>query len=181
MLYGVSDFRIVPVNLSACLQSSSLRECSAESSRARLISALLVRKRCAGHMVLPRHRRHVSMAGSLAPSEAALHSAPLRGTQLPLLISARDARTPRAVRQRVWPLRGRRLVGPPPSCRIAMRRSRRSMLATSAPPAVKDGYFQHYSGTEPFRLERFVIENICGPEPRVPARRFHAAGAVRCT
>ncbi len=121
MLYGVSDFRIVPVNLSACLQSTSLRECSAESSRARLISALLVRKRCAGHMVLPRHRRHVSMAGSLAPSEAALHSAPLRGTQLPLLISARNARTPRAVRQRVWPLRGRRLVGPPfmPHCHAA--------------------------------------------------------------
>ena len=69
----------------------------------------------------------------------------------------------------------------PPSCRIAMRRSRRSMLATSAPPAVKDGYFQHYSGTEPFRLERFVIENICGPEHGVPARRFHAAGAVRRT
>ena len=61
MLYGVSDFRIVPVNLSACLQSTSLRECSAESSRARLISALLVRKRCAGHMVLPRHRRQYSL------------------------------------------------------------------------------------------------------------------------
>ena len=29
-------------------------------------------------------------------------------------------------------------------------------------------------------LERLVIENICGPGPYVPARRFHASiGAVR--
>ena len=55
-------------------------------------------------------RHHVSTAGSLTPSEAALHSAPLREPFLPLLISALDARTPRAARQRARPPRGRRKV-----------------------------------------------------------------------
>ena len=58
-------------------------------------------------------RQHVSTPGSLAPSEAVLHSAPFREPCLPLLISALDARTPRSARQRARPLRGRRLVGPP--------------------------------------------------------------------
>ena len=173
MLYGVSDFRIVPVNLSACLQSSSLRECSAESSRARLISALLVRKRCAGHMVLPRPAR----LRRVKPRFTRLRSAGHRFRSSSLL--AMPVRL--ALFGNGYGPCGAAVWAAPPSCRIAMRRSRRSMLATSAPPAVKDGYFQHYSGTEPFRLERFVIENICGPEHGVPARRFHAAGAVRRT
>ena len=48
-------------------------------------------------------RQHVSTVGSLAPREAALHEAPLREALLPLLISALDARTPRAARQRARP------------------------------------------------------------------------------
>lgn len=48
---------------------------------------------------------------------------------------------------------------------------------TLAPPAVK---LSINTSTRAI-FERFALENICRPEPYIPARRFHAdAVALRC-
>ena len=91
-------------------------------------------------------RQHVSTVGSLAPREAALHEAPLREALLPLLISALDARTPRAARQRARPLWGRRLVGPPSMPHYHAAGGRRS-IARYARASGGQGYVQHGSTT----------------------------------
>ena len=92
--------------------------------------------------------------------EATLHSAPLRVTLLPLLISALDARTPRSARQRARPLRGRRLVGPPSMPHYHAAGGGRRSIRANARSSGGQGYVQHYSTVG------YLNMIFCGPEEK---------------